>query len=177
MLQSDDLLWRELRYAWGTAAGTSRYIQQWSKVERSTADIWEDVYEDFCDGTQVWSAGIALLPHLTNLASMSIGTAKAHHLLFAAAILLHCVTLDGGRIRNLTKVLPNGDVSPNRKLLSQMKCWIREAQVQGKTLIPHLFAIPRKKKRETDDLMLVLTAFDGFPSLIQLELPDIDDSE
>ena len=86
MLQSDDSLWRELCYAWGTAAGTSRYIQQWSKVERSTADIWEGVYEDFCDGTQVWSAGIALLPHLTNLASMSIGTAKAHHLLFAAAI-------------------------------------------------------------------------------------------
>ena len=97
--------------------------------------------------------------------------------MFAAATLLHHLILDGGRIKGLSKVLPIGDAAFNKAQLNRLRGWVKESQVEGKALLPHLTAIPRTKKSETEDLLFTLSVFDGFPTLIELEFPQYSGQE
>ncbi len=175
MLTFDDPLWEQLNCRWGNALGTSVLIRSWALESDRCTNLWQYLYEDYVDQRRLWSAGIAVLPHLTSIASKSIGTPKSFNLMFASAMLLHYLISDSGKVKKLDEVLPIGDTALKRLSVRLMKSWVKEALSEGKPLLPSLVSLPRMSREKTEDLLFIISVFDGYPSVMMLEFPEPED--
>ncbi len=90
-------------------------------------------------------------------------------------MLLHYLTSDGGRVKKIDEVLPVGDTALKRVSGRLMKSWVKEALSEGKPLLPSLVSLPRTSREKTEDLLFVISVFDGYPTVMMLEFPEAED--